>query len=225
LEEVVFDLARFDAIATNFHLKIPPPDELDAAIRKPASEIARVVNSPPSTPRWKCCNTSLPPITQRDEETAQHNFPWAVDIHRLSGIIQQQNLDVINRITDGHGVAQKHRFTIDEALQRHRRLREPVSVDQQAIQSEVRSERIDIAPVHRFTAKDHETDFLQMLHSRQCIDKMAKYSRGGMKNRNFLLYEAIDKCLNAMLPHGNRINRSAVKQGAEDVLNSSVNAV
>ena len=79
--------------------------------------------------------------------------------------------------------------------------------------------------LHGFTAKDDEADFFQMLRSRQCIDKMAKYSRGGMKNRNLLLYEAIDERLDAMLPHRNRVNRSPVKQGAEDILNSSINAV
>ena len=87
-QKLFFNFSRFDAVASNLHLEIPPPDELDAAIRKPAAEVARAVKPPSSGIRRKCRNSALPPIAHGNRGTAQHDFPRAVDVHRFSGVIQ-----------------------------------------------------------------------------------------------------------------------------------------
>src|SRR3954453_9035954 len=69
-----FDLARFDAIATDFELIVTAAEEIDIPVRQPTSKVARFLETSAIAERFRdeffCCQIRTIVIAARETEAA-----------------------------------------------------------------------------------------------------------------------------------------------------------
>ncbi len=226
--EPAFDLPQLHSLAAHLDLRVAAPDELQAAVRQPAPEIAGAVDPPVATlgigQEGGRGQPRPAPVLERQVPAADRDLAHPVERRLLARRIEQPHLGVLDRMAYRHRIAPDLAVWRGEELQRQRRLGRPQAVDEERVRPEMAAEALEVLPHALLAAQNHEADAGKPLLPR-FVEEAPVERRRGVEDGDSLARDPGREPGRPLALDVERAERGAVEQRAEDVHHCGVEGV
>jgi hypothetical protein len=193
VEQGRLDLAYFDPMASDFHLKVFSAHVHETTIVVHPPKVAGEVNTLVAPVRIgqeaRLGEVGAAPIAKAEGAALDRDLTDGADPHLLARLVQQQDLHAFLRVANRYHAVRQGDLLIDKVPPDVGDLCGTQGGNEEASRREMLTIELDIALVNRLAAQDNEAEGGKVLFTGQRPGEMAEHRGDRIVTRDFLLYQ------------------------------------